>query len=874
MPTNKANTLLLIDSHALIHRAYHAFPPDLRTKDGEVVNAVYGFARLLIEVLLKFKPSHVVALFDSPGKTVRHDTFIGYKANRKAPDDELIQQIPRVEEMLAKFSIPCLKVAGYEADDLIGTIDARHSGAWARTIIVTGDRDLFQLVDADTFVYLAGSQFSASQLFDSNAVKTKMGVGPEYIVDLKALHGDPSDNIPGVPGIGEKGAVELITQFGHVEEVIKNIGQLPTRYQKRLLDGGELAEMSKNLATIIKDAPVSFDFESQANFGDYKLEELRDFFAQMQFRSLQTKLDDLSAYYHPATQLELPAVQPTQVNFLPLPDRFSDEVVFWSAEIQKPADPLTWNVSDIYISQGGLNYKLSAHDLASRWKEIAELELVGVGCKDLLHVLANLGLDTTKVRVFDLGLSTYIITMGQSKQSAGDVAEWYGAGGLPIVNMLTLWQKVWSEQNSQLQKDTQLKKVNDTEQSLLKVVCQMERAGIGLDVKKLANFSQAISAEIQKTEQSIYATVGHEFNISSPKQVGEVLFGEKGLPAGKKTKTGSFATDERTLRNLVGADPVVEQILTYRELTKLLSTYLSPLPTSVNNSTGRIHGTFNQIGAVTGRFSSINPNMQNLPLGEVAGVNVREAFVAKQGATLVSFDYSQQELRLLAELSKDVNMLAAFRSGEDIHRRTAAEMFDVPLDKVTPEQRKVGKTVNFGIIYGMSGFGLADRLKIGNQRANEYVKLYFERYPKVREYYDKLLKDAREKGYVESILGRRRDTSGLGSSNYMLRQATEREVMNYPLQASAADIIKLGMLRVAKFMHEFPVKMVLQIHDELIFEYDLDLDSAKKDPAFNEFVTKARHSMLAVVNLNVPLEVGVEIGRDLADTAEFVPLST
>lgn len=882
MTLTRDKTLLLIDSHALIHRAYHAFPPDLRTRDGEVVNAVYGFARLLLEVLAKFKPSHVVALFDSPGKTIRHDQFVGYKANRTSPDDELIQQIPRVEELLANLCIPCLRVDGYEADDLIGTIDARHSGSWAQTVIVTGDRDLFQLVDEDTFVYLAGSQFSKSQLFDADGVKAKMGVAPEFIVDLKGLHGDPSDNIPGVYGIGEKGAVSLISEFGHIEEMFKQIDRIPPKYKTKLTENFDQAELSKKLATIIRDVPISFDFEKEAAFGKFPVNEAKAFFRELQFTSILNSLDKLIADYaalngisdageaHVAMTLELPLSPETKewdAKF-----NFETSTLFFEGKLQKTGDPLTWRLDEFYVLYEEQLVRVPVDSLANFFATLKGKRLVGFGVKSYLHALQNMGVDYAGVEFYDLAISTYLLSAGEVKQEPESVCAYYKLALPADMSVCACWKEIYTQQIEQFLKLTDAAKVNTLEQELVNVVATMERNGIILNVEKLAKFAQKIEAAIKEIEAAVYENVGHEFNISSPKQVGEVLFVEKGLPSGKKTKTGGFSTDERTLRDLLGVDPVIQLILDYRELSKLLGTYLSPLPDSVNKQTHRIHATFHQLGAVTGRFSSQYPNLQNIPLGEVAGVNVREAFESAPGTIFVAFDYSQQELRLLAELSGDEVMSEAFRNNEDIHRRTAAEIFDVSIKDVTAEQRKVGKTVNFGIVYGMSGFGLADRLKIDPRKANEFVKVYFQRYPKVKNYYDRLIVDARNAGYVSTILGRRRSTYGLSASNFQLRQATEREVMNYPLQGSAADIIKMGMLQTRELVDKYPAKLILQIHDELVFEYSTELskDKLAQDPTFVGFVEEVKRALLDVIVLKVPLEVGVEVGSNLGQMEDFV----
>jgi DNA polymerase-1 len=829
----------------------------------------------MMEVITKFKPSHVIALFDAPGPTVRHDQFAEYKINRKKPEDDLLNQIPRIEDLLNVFDIPILRVQGFEADDIIGTIDDRHSGDWARTIIVTGDRDLFQLVDEDTFVYMAGGAFSQSQLFDAEAVKTKMGIGPEYITDYKGLFGDTSDGIPGVRGIGDKSALALIQEFGHLEEVYQKIEQVPSRYKNKLEENYEMAILSKKLATIIKDVPLSFDF-AEAEFGTYDPTALRQFFIDMQFNSLLGKLNELMGNIAPKSPVAseqlsmMDMIEEAPVNNW-TGQSFTDTKVFVVAEYLQPGDPLTWGFADIYVNDGTQNYQVSREQTEEFWKKLKAEWVITDNAKSLMHSVKNLNIEL-KPRVYDMCISTYVLSSGQSKQDLDGILSYYKQDYRNNKSSkLTALNAAYKQQTEELDKSSKLAKLLDVEVRLVPVIVEMERTGIVLDAELMWRFENILTKAIEATKDAIYLDVGHEFNISSPKQVAEVLFVEKALPGGKRTKGGAYSTDERILRDLVGSDPVVEKILNYRELTKLLSTYVKPLPTLINPETKRIHASFNQVGALTGRFSSQYPNMQNIPLGEVEGVHMRDAFIAPIGSLFVSFDYSQQELRLLAELSNEENMLDTFRRGEDIHSSTAAEIFEIELDKVTKEQRNVAKTVNFGVIYGISAFGLSDRLKIDPKKAAGFIDKYFANYPKVREYYDKLIAEARSQNYVETLLGRRRTTYDLSSNIYQLRQATEREVMNFPLQGSAADLIKLAMLEIQPLLKDIPAKLILQVHDELIFEYKTPYDVADliKDKEFVDFVRNIRQTMLNVIKLKVPLEVGVDVGHSWGKMSEI-----
>lgn len=873
----KDKTLLLIDSHALIHRAFHAFPIDLKTKDGEVVNAVYGYARLMLDVLTKFKPSHVVAIFDAPGGTFRTEMYGAYKANRSAPDDLLIGQIPRIEELLTAFNIPILRVVGYEADDLIGTIDDKHSGEWAQTIIVTGDRDLFQLVDEDTFVYLAGSQFSQSQLYDREGVIRKMELAPEFITDLKAIHGDTSDNIPGVYGIGEKGAKTLINQFGHLEDIYAHIAEIKGKTQEKLIENQELAFLSKKLATIERNAPLSFNLTS-AEFGSFSISAVEVMFKQMEFNSLLSKVRELSAKYGTVPQAEQLTIQ-QGLSFPPqnltkwTKQSIAGEKVFAWVTFNKPADPFGIKPESLTFTtdQSDTSYYVDFADLPDFAAMIKDKWLISNDIKNFQHALANLHLDQQD-KTWDLGIVTYILSRGRFKPvvaeilQANDIYDFDDTDPNP-----EMFKHAYQQQVAKVGEDQKLAKLLSVENKLVKVIVNMERCGVRLDTSKIAKDDQKLTSELADIEQKIYHEVGHEFNVASPKQVGEVLFVEKGLPSGKKTKSGGFSTDERILRELVTVDPVVEQILNYREISKLLSTYVKALPEYVNPETGKIHASFNQIGAITGRFSSQNPNLQNLPLGETFEVNLRDSFISDPGAVFISADYSQQELRLLAELSREEAMQDAFRENRDIHALTAAEVFEIPIEQVTKEQRKVGKTINFGVVYGISGFGLADRLKIDPRKANDFIKKYFETYPKIKEYYAKLISDAKQQGFVETILGRKRNTDDLLSPNFQLRAGAEREIMNFPLQGSAADMMKLAMVEIGQNLTSYPADLIMQIHDELVFEYrtDLGLAELQKDPKFIDFIQAISQTMKQVIKLSVPLEVGVRVGKTLGSMSEI-----
>jgi DNA polymerase I len=858
MSTQKRDTLILIDSFALIHRAYHAYPPTLTTKDGQLVNAVFGFAKLMLDVLKKFQPEHVVAVFDSPGATFRDEMYHAYKANRGPSDDDFNSQIPLIVELLKAFDIPVVSLSGYEADDVIGTLDNLY-GDENSVIVVTGDRDLLQLVDENTRVYLAGGSFVDSKLFDIPAVEAKMGVKPDLIPDLKGIQGDASDNIPGVPGIGPKGAIQLLNDFGSVEGVIENLDKLKGAMQTKFSANTELALLSKKLATIACDAPIDFDFKD-AKYPTFDVKELQKYLTGMQFFSLlkyvpsNEDLTNIAATVSEAKGNN--TVSPWNGKSLNV-----DEVFVHTR--YEGDHNLNLKVSALEFMAGSDIYSVNTEMLPKFVEAIQGVQVISWDLKSLHHALRNAEMPDG-FKDYDVQIAYVLAGAGVFKGDLPSVLERYTATELTASVVKQIYEDIQPELDAETSRALAL------EMRLLPVVVSMERRGISIDVSKLSEFKSQLQDLIEKLVAKVYHEVGHEFNIGSPKQVGQVLFEERGLPAPKKTKTGGYSTDERTLRDFMGADPVVEMILSYRELTKLLSTYVDSLPTYVYGPTNKIHSRMDQMGAVTGRFASKDPNLQNLPAEPIQGVDLRAGFVASPGKIFVSFDYSQQELRLLAEFSGEENMRKAFTSGEDIHLRTASRVLGIPMDKLTREQRKIGKTINFGIVYGMSAFGMADRLKIPPKQAAEFIEKYFAEFSGVKKYFETTINDARKSGLIRTFLGRKKNTAGLNAPNFQLRAALEREVINYPLQGGAAEVIKMAMVQMAPIEKQFDAAMILQIHDELLFEYPADsISDVQNSDKFIDFVSKVRQTMLSVVNMKVPFEVGVSIGTDLANLTDF-----
>lgn len=855
-------TFLIIDSHALIHRAFHAFPPTLSNAKGQPTNAVYGFAGLLLDVLNKFNPTRVVAVFDSHGPTVRSTEYTQYKANRAATDDLLVVQFPMVYELIKMFDIPMVMQDGIEADDLIGTLDDKYSNDVMQTVIVTGDRDLLQLVDKDTFIYLAGSKFSESKLYNNDEmVKERMGVDAKYVTDLKGLSGDASDNIPGVAGIGAKGAADLINQFGTIEQIYESLESVPKRYQQKLIDGHEDAGLSKRLATIFKDIPISFNFEN-TDFSKINKGNVIGYFNEMQFKSLLPKLEKFLKKYETDQNSSLdlfsqpePTREEVLVKAWDKQKIESSELVILSEVNNTEKSPIHWEFGSLFVKNRDV-FRVDQLDIKQFLELHKSVPFKTFDKKTFMHCCENMGIVFNEFNINDLGISAYILAEGQSKYEIASILNWaqiyFENTPESKLNALSKLNEFLGARKELL--EPKLKLIN-LEDAVLLPTFLMERNGISVNLDTIADFQNKLDVKLEEFKTNIYLSAGHEFNIGSPKQVSEILFKEKALPVHRKTKGGALSTNESALRSLLGVDPIIENLLNYREVDKLLSTYIRSLPGYVDND-GKIHSFFDQFGAVSGRYASKNPNLQNIPYNEVYGVNMRSAFVASPGYKLISFDYSQQELRVLAALSKEEVMVESFNNGDDIHRITAAELFDVGVDEVDSKQRQIGKTVNFSVIYGISAFGLSERLGLNRATADGFIKKYFEKYSKVRDFMYGTINSAKENGYTETIMGRRRINNMIKSNNRALKNAAERELFNFVIQGSAADIMKSSMINFPEILKKYNARILLQIHDEFLFEFP-DSNS-ENESQFEEEICAV---MSKALDLGVEYKVEVSKGR-------------
>ncbi|NQT31749.1 MAG: DNA polymerase I [Deltaproteobacteria bacterium] len=893
--------LVLFDGNALIHRAFHALPPLTVRQTGETVGAVYGFALMLLKVINEIKPSHCAVAFDMKGPTFRHELFDQYKAHRPKTPEELVGQLGRVKQLVEAFNIPIFELQGYEADDILGALSRQASRKDIDTIIVTGDADTMQLVTPQVKVLYPRPKggFSNTMLYDAAAVGEKYGVKPEQITDLKGLAGDPSDNIPGVAGIGAKTAVKLIQQFGSVEEIYKHIDEVtPPRLQSLLKENEAIARQSKELATIVTETPVELK-PDDCRVSQYDRSKATELFRELEFASLLPKLPQPQTETGVATSLEAKPPQgdykivSTTKDLDKLVKRLSAAKTFAFDTETTSLNPMAARLVGLsfspaageayYVPVGhaGLDSigQLPLQEVINKLKSLLEdkkLAKLAHNGKYDMTVLAEHGV-TVQNLSFDSMVAAYLLgekSMGLKNLAFArlaiemtPIAELIGAGAkrVPMSQVEIARAADYASADADMTLrlaeifEPELKEQGlwqlfaEVEMPLTPVLLGMERTGITLDTDLLEQMSHRLGEQLLKLEKDIYDNVGHQFNINSPKQLSNVLFDELGLPTARKTK-GGYSTGAAILEELRGAHPVIGCILDYRQLSKIKSTYIDALPNLINPRTGRVHTSFNQTRTATGRLSSSEPNLQNIPVRGEMGKEVRQAFIAPKGSYLLSADYSQIDLRALAHLSQDRSLLDAFRHDEDIHSATAAQVFGVDPGKVTPEMRRTAKTVNFGVIYGMSDYGLQQATELSREEAAAFINAYFEKYPGVKQYLESTKEKAREKGYVQTILGRRRAIPEINHANRQVREAAERMAINMPVQGTSADIIKVAMINLDREMarRQLKSRMILQVHDELIFEVP-EAEQAEMGKLAAELMSTA-------IELSVPLKVDIKTG--------------
>jgi len=891
--------LLLFDGNALVHRAFHALPPLTQPKTGELVNAVYGFASTLLKVFADFKPTHWAVAFDRPAPTFRHEMFEEYKAQRPATPEELKSQIKKVHQLVEAFHIPVFEIDGFEADDVLGTLSKQADEQGVEAIIVTGDNDMLQAVLPRVKALAPRRTFTDTVLYDTEAVEQKYGIKPEQLPDLKALVGDVSDNIPGVPSVGEKTATKLIQQYGSLQEIYDHIEDItPSKLQNTLLEYRTQVFRNKELATIVKAVPIKLDLKT-CQVSHYDRNEVARLFRELEFIKLLPRLPQIQDERHQPSAVKCHIVNTETaleqlISGLEVAQVLAIEVET-TGEKAAMADLVGIAISPsrgkaFYIPLGhqGLNQppQLPLTQVTARLKTILENASIGkiaYNGKRVVAVLASCGVEVRNLN-FDPMLAAYLLgeknlglkalafnklgiemstpaglSGAGKKQSSLSLLDVDQIAGYACASVDIVWSLKESLE-TELQKQGLWQLFTEVEMALVPVLVAMEDNGILLDTDLLREMSLEQGQELLRLEKEIYGSVGHQFNINSPQQLGKVLFEELRLPQSRRTKTG-YSTEASVMEVLRGAHPIIELILKYRQLSKLKSTYVDALPALINHKTRRVHTNFNQTGTATGRLSSSDPNLQNIPIRGETGSKIRKAIMAPPGAYLLSADYSQIDLRVLAHLSQDPGLIAAFAHDEDIHAMTASKIFGIPAAEVTSEMRRNAKTVNFGVVYGMSDYGLEQATNLSREEASQFIALYFEKYPKVKEYLDATKEQARKLGYVQTVLGRRRFLPEINSSNRMVREAAERMAINAPVQGSSADIIKIAMINLHREMgkRNLKSKMLLQIHDELLFEVP--------EEEVEEMKSLVVELMSRAFELCVPVRIDIKLGRNWGEMA-------
>lgn len=873
------NKLLLIDGNSIMNRAFYGIP-DMTTNDGRHTNAIYGFLNIILKVIEEEQATHICVAFDLKKKTFRHEMYEAYKGTRKGMPEELHEQMPRIKEILQAMHIRIVEQEGFEADDLIGTLSKKGEREGFAVTILSGDRDLLQLATDTVLVRIPKTKHGKTEVEDyyaKNVVET-YGVTPLIFIDMKGLMGDTSDNIPGVPGIGEKTAAKLLAEYGDLDGVYAAVDSMKaSRMKQNLIENKDLAYLSKTLATIKLDCPIPFEF-SEATYHDPFNAEAYTLFEDLELKSFYKRfsvekkeeltfetvlIDDIDGYNALLAKLQ----KAKEVSF-----------AWITQDGEALGVAVCMDLEHVYLIR--FMMFITEAMVADNLLALSRDYQVQLACMHVKKLLSFLDFHEEDA-VFDAGLAAYLLQPNQSEYEYDTLAKVYLDVTLPSEKEMLGKEKLgyFSFEDERVQKwmayqaivpykiksvlreklkETGMESLYDEmELPCLYALYEMEKNGIRVDGEALHQYGKKLRTRIEELTAEIHAMAGEEFNINSPKKLGEILFEKLGLKNGKKTKTG-YSTSAEVLEKLKNAHPIIPKILEYRQLTKLNSTYAEGLAGYIR-ADGRIHGKFHQTVTVTGRISSADPNLQNIPTRMPLGREIRKVFIPEEGSVFVDADYSQIELRVLAHMSGDAALIAAYQADEDIHAITASQVFDVPLDQVDSTLRRKAKAVNFGIVYGISSFGLGQDLNISRKEAEGYIEKYFATYGKVKEFLDRTVEDAKKNGYTVTMFGRRRPIPELASSNFMTRSFGERAAMNAPVQGTAADIIKIAMVRVNRRLKKehLQSKLVLQIHDELIIE-------TKKEEV--EIVQKILvQEMMHAADLAVPLLVDANVGDSWYD---------
>lgn len=870
--------ILLIDGHSILNRAFYGLP-DLTNSEGLHTGAVYGFLNILFKVLGEEKPEYLAVAFDRSEPTFRHAKYPEYKGTRKPMPQELKEQIPLLKEMLEKMGIATVSLAGFEADDILGTLAKKGEGKGLDVIILSGDRDLLQLATKKTMIRLPRTAKGQTVIEDykEDQVQERYLVSPAQIIELKALMGDPADNIPGIPGVGEKTAIRLLVEYGSIENAFSHVEEISQkRARESLRENYQMAQLSKELATICTNSPIEFEQE-KFQLGNIFTKEAYELCRKLDFRNFLMKFDPAEVNENTIEQ-----------DFFICNDLEGCEALFEKAgQAEAVGITLLWDKEGVYgaglaLGEDEMYYvpvegMVTAAYLSDKIGRLGKSTTV---CSlDVKTMLKRVDL-TPDANVFDCGIAAYLLNPLKSTYTYEELAKDYLDGKLlpgkeELLGKISL-KKAWEEDmpelehlacytaytafatraplKAKLQETGMWKVYTEIELPLVFTLDSMEKWGIEVKGEELKNYGEKLTVRIHELEKLIWQQAGEEFNINSPKQLGVILFEKMAIPGGKKTKTG-YSTSADILEKLASENPIVNDILEYRQLTKLKSTYADGLGAVIEKD-GRIHSTFNQTITATGRISSTEPNLQNIPVRMELGRLIRKVFVPEAGFVFLDADYSQIELRVLAHMSGDEKLIKAYREAEDIHRLTASQVFHIPLEEVTPLQRRNAKAVNFGIVYGISSFGLSQDLSITRKEAAAYIQKYFETYPSIKGFLDGLVEQGKEKGYVSTMFGRKRPVPELKSSNFMQRSFGERVAMNSPIQGTAADIIKIAMNRVYKRLldEKLRSRLVLQVHDELLIETWKD-----EIPQVSRILEE---EMKGAANLAVELEVDMHQGNN------------
>ena len=880
--------LYLIDGNSYVYRAYYAIR-GLSNSKGFPTNAIYGFTNMLLKIIREKKPDSIVVSFDSPVPTERHRVYKEYKAQRPETPGDLVEQLPYIRKMISGFNIKIFEIPGYEADDIIGTIAKKAASEEIDVFIVTADKDMLQLVNNKVKIY----DPMKDKILDERYTKERFGVVPERITEFMALTGDAVDNIPGIKGVGEKTAKELLSEFKSLDDLLNNTNRI-RKDKLRLLvsEHSDIARLSKRLATIDTSVPIEIDIE------EFRLREpdwpsLLPLFLEFEFGSLLKLIPSgLAGEISAETLLSTEKVKELA---LLIKEKFAFDIE--ASAFGGSRSPMTGSLIGLalcaekgcafYIpvshSYPGIPAQINKKDALAMLAQIFEDERIAKIGHNLKYSIIILNQDGIHVKgpLFDTMIASYLINPNKPNHGLEEVTLEYLSYRkktfMEVIKKKSSFSEVsleeaaaYAAENASLSLELKVFLFNalrendleniylNIEMPLIYVLADIEEAGMKIDSNKLEGISKELERELSGIQRRIFFLAGEEFNINSPKQLSKVLFHSLGFQPKKRTKTG-YSTEMGVLEELAEAHELPREILNYRSLSKLKTTYIDVLPTLINSKTGRIHTSFNQTATATGRLSSSDPNLQNIPIKGDWGRRIRETFIAEEGNLLLSADYSQVELRILAHLSNDEGLIEAFRNNLDIHTRTASEIFNIPIDKVTPDIRRIAKTVNFGVIYGISPFGLSETLSISRDEAKKYIEQYFKRHTGVKSYIEKTLDETRDKGYAATLFGRRRAIPEIKSKNSNIRQQGERLAINSPIQGTAADIIKIAMINIWKNIKDIGLKtkMILQVHDELLFEL----------PAQELVIVKdiIKKDMEEVAKLQVPLSVDINYGKNWAE---------